>query len=206
MKGNNLELKKRALFLSYFTVIYNIFEGLVSIFAGSAAGSISLIGFGFDSFVESLSGGIMIWRFSSAGMISEEEEKKIERKAEKFVAMTFFILSAYVLYESVTKLVLREVTQVSILGFIITILSLIIMPILYIAKFRTGKKLGSNSLMADSKETLCCCYLSAAVLIGLILNATLHLWWADPVIGLLVVYFLIREGIGAWNGGCGKEC
>ena len=200
--GGVMKLKKRALLLSYFTVLYNIAEGLISVFAGAAAGSISLVGFGLDSFVESLSGGVMIWRFSPGKKVSEEEEEKIERRAEKFVAVTFFILSAYVLYGSINKLVLHEVPLASILGFIITILSLIIMPILYILKYRTGKQLKSRSLIADSKETLACCYLSGAVLIGLILNALLGWWWSDPVVGLIIVYFLVKEGIEAWKGEC----
>jgi cation diffusion facilitator family transporter len=199
-----MDLKKRALFLSYFTVLYNIFEGIVSIVAGLLAGSIALVGFGADSFVESLSGGVMIWRFSSGDKLSKEEEEKIERGAEKFVAITFFVLGAYVLFESVKKLILHEVPQISVLGFIITILSLIIMPVLYLAKNKTGKQLKSKSLIADSKETLACCYLSASVLIGLILNALFHWWWADSVVGLFIVYFLVKEGIEAWNGGC--EC
>ncbi|MDO8667710.1 MAG: cation transporter [bacterium] len=197
-----MDLKKRALFLSYFTVIYNILEGIISVAAGLFAGSISLIGFGFDSFVESLSGGVMIWRFSLGDKLSQEAEEKIERQAERFVAVTFFVLAAYVLYESVKKLVFHEVPEISLLGFAITILSLIIMPALYLVKRETGKRLGSKSLIADSKETLACCYLSAAVLIGLVFNAWLGWWWADPIVGLLIVYFLIKEGIEAWSGGC----
>lgn len=197
-----MDFKKRALFLSYFTVSYNLFEGLVSVFAGLSSGSISLVGFGLDSFVESLSGGVMIWRFSPRNKLSEEREEKIERQAEKFVGVTFFALAAYVLYESVKNLIIHEVPEISILGFAITTLSLIIMPALYLAKYKTGEKLQSKSLIADSKETLACFYLSAAVLIGLVFNAWLGWWWADPAVGLLIVYFLIKEGREAWNGGC----
>lgn len=199
-----MNLKRRALFLSYFTVIYNLLEGIVSVAAGLLAGSISLVGFGFDSFVESLSGGVMIWRFSPRNKLSDEQEEKIERQAEKFVGVTFFALAAYVLYESVKNLVIHEVPEISILGFAITILSLIIMPALYLAKRETGKKLESKSLIADSKETLACFYLSAAVFIGLVLNAWLGWWWADQAVGLLIAYFLIKEGREAWRGGC--EC
>jgi cation diffusion facilitator family transporter len=200
-----MELKKRALALSYFTVVYNIFEGFVSVIAGILAGSISLMGFGFDSFVESLSGMVMIWRFSSGEKLSKEEEEKIEQRAEKFVAVTFFILAAYVLYEAIEKLILREGPRVSVLGFVITILSVIIMPFLYLAKNKTGRELKSKSLIADSKETLACLYLSISVLVGLVCNTFLHWWWADPVVGLLIVYFLVKEGIEAWNGGCTCE-
>lgn len=200
--ADSKKLKKTALFLSWFTVLYNIFEGVVSIIAGMIAGSISLVGFGLDSFIESLSGGIMIWRFSVVEKMNEEEEEKIENKARKLVAVTFFILSVYVLYESIKKLISHEIPQLSILGMIITALSLIVMPLLFLAKNKVGRELGSKSLIADSKETLCCIYLSVSVLIGLILNALFHWWWADPVAGLIVVYFLIKEGVEAWKGKC----
>lgn len=188
-------LHKRALQLSYFTVGYNILEGLVSILAGSLAGSIALVGFGLDSFVESLSGGVMIWRFSKHGKITEEEERRIERKAAGLVAYTFFILAAYVLYESLKKLFLREVPNPSLFGIVIAIISLIVMPVLFYAKYRVGKKLGSISLIADSKQTLACVFLSASLLIGLGLNYLFGLWQADPIVGLIVVGFLVREGI-----------
>jgi len=109
-------LHKKALLLSYFTVGYNIIEGIVSIFAGVLAGSIALIGFGLDSFVESLSGGVMIWRFRKHGQMSEEEEERIEAKAVRLIAYTFFILGAYVLYESVKKLYLQEMPDPSLFG------------------------------------------------------------------------------------------
>jgi divalent metal cation (Fe/Co/Zn/Cd) transporter len=191
---------KKALFLSYFTVGYNIIEGLVSIWAGSMAGSIALVGFGLDSFVESLSGGVMIWRFSQHGKISAEAEEKIERKAAKLVGYTFFILAAYVLFESLKKLLTREIPQPSLLGIIIAIVSLIVMPILFLAKYRLGKKIGSISLVADSKQTLACVFLSASLLVGLGLNYLFGFWQADPIVGLIVVLFLVREGIETLQG------
>jgi cation diffusion facilitator family transporter len=187
-------LYKRALFLSYFTVGYNFLEGIVSIFAGLLAGSIALIGFGLDSFVESLSGGVMIWRFSKHGKVSEEEEVKIEAKAIKFVAFAFFILGAYVLYESSKKLYFQEISEPSILGIIIAIISIIVMPVLFYMKYKTGKMLGSRSLLGDSKHTLACVFLSVALLVGLGLNYLYGLWWADPMVGFIIVVFLIREG------------
>jgi cation diffusion facilitator family transporter len=188
------ELHKKALFLSYFTVGYNILEGVVSILAGVLAGSIALVGFGLDSFVESLSGGVMIWRFTQHGKISEEEEERIEKKAVKLVGYTFFILGAYVLYESVKKLYFREIPDPSLLGIIIAIISLIVMPVLFLMKYRTGKAIGSRSLVADSKETLACMFLSGALLIGLGLNYLFRLWQADPIAGLVIVGFLFKEG------------
>ncbi len=190
---------RKALRLSYFTVGYNIVEGLVSIYAGSLAGSIALIGFGLDSFIESLSGSVMIWRFTRHGKISEEEEEKIEKKATRLVAYTFFILAAYVLYESAKKLYYHEIPEPSLFGIIIAIVSLIVMPILFYAKYQTGKTINSRSLMADSKETLACSFLSAALLIGLGLNYLYGLWQADSIAGFIIVAFLAREGYNTFK-------
>lgn len=190
-----MDLNKRALLLSYFTVIYNVLEGAVSILAGLlAGGSIALVGFGLDSFVESLSGTVMIWRFRKRGKISGEEEEKAERKAVKLIAYTFFILGAYILYESIKKLYFSVPPEPSLLGIIIAIISIIVMPVLFYTKYRTGKAIGSRSLVADSKETLACMFLSAALLIGLGLNYLYGIWQADPVVGLVIVAFLVREG------------
>lgn len=190
----DLRLHKKALSLSYFTVGYNVLEGIVSIFAGLLAGSIALIGFGLDSFVESSSGSIMIWRFRKHGKISEEEEEKVEKKAIRFVAYSFFILGAYVLYESVKKLYFHEIPDSSLLGIIIAIVSIIVMPVLFYMKYQTGKSINSRSLVADSKQTLTCVFLSVALLIGLGLNYLYGLWQADPIVGLVIVIFLIKEG------------
>jgi divalent metal cation (Fe/Co/Zn/Cd) transporter len=189
-----LNLNKKALLLSYFTVGYNIIEGIVSIIAGALAGSIALIGFGLDSFVESLSGGVMIWRFRKHGKLSKEQEKAIEKKATKLIGYTFFILAIYVLYESISKLVFQETPDPSLFGIIIAIVSLIIMLPLFYQKYQTGKALNSRSLVADSKETLACMFLSLALFIGLGANYLFGLWQADPIVGLLIVIFLGREG------------
>src|SRR3989337_89248 len=187
-------LHRKALSLSYFTVGYNIIEGIVSILAGLLAGSIALIGFGLDSFVESLSGSVMIWRFRKHEQISAEEEERIEAKAVRLSAYTFFILGAYVLYESVKKLYLQEMPDPSLFGIIIAIVSIIVMPVLFYMKYRIGKTINSRSLVADSKQTLVCCILSVALLIGLGLNYLYGFWQADPIVGLVTVIFLIREG------------
>lgn len=194
------ELHKRALLLSYLTVGYNILEGILSIFAGLLTGSIALIGFGLDSFVESLSGSVMIWRFRKHGRISIEEEERVEERAERFVAFTFFILGTYILYESVKRLYFKEVPEPSLLGIIIAIISILVMPILFYLKYRTGKSLKSRSLIADSKETLACVFLSVALLAGLGLNYLYGLWQADPVAGLIIVLFLIKEGYSILKG------
>ena len=200
----NSTLHKKALSLSYFTVGYNVLEGIVSIIAGSLAGSIALVGFGLDSFVESLSGSVMIWRFRKHGKMTEEEEERVEAKAIRLIAYTFFILGSYILYESVKKLCFHEIPYPSLLGIIIAIVSMIVMPVLFYIKYRTGKSIGSKSLMVDSKQTLACAFLSVALLIGLGTNYLYGLWWADPVVGVIIVIFLIKEGYTALKEG--KVC
>ena len=192
-----MTLHKRALALSYFTVGYNVVECVLALVAGSLAGSIALVGFGLDSLVESLSGGVMIWRFVRHETMSAAEEERLERRAVKFVGYTFFILGAYVLYESVEKLIFQEAPAPSLLGIAIALASMIVMPGLFALKYRTGKSLGSASLMADSKQTLACAMLSVALLVGLGLNYWFGIWQADPVIGLVIVALLIREGYHA---------
>jgi divalent metal cation (Fe/Co/Zn/Cd) transporter len=196
----NSTLHKRALRLSYFTVGYNIAEGIVSIFAGLLAGSTALVGFGLDSFIESSSGSVMIWRFRKHGKISEEEEERIEKKAVRFVAYTFFILGAYILYESVKKLYLHEVSEPSLLGIMIAVVSIIVMSVLFYMKYQTGKTINSRSLVADSKETFACLFLSIALLVGLGMNYLYGFWQADPAVGLIIVGFLIKEGFHTLKG------
>lgn len=188
------KLSRRALLFSYFTVAYNVLEGVLSVLAGGLASSIALVGFGMDSFVESISGGIMIWRFRQM-RLSEAEEKKVEARAVKLVGWSFFVLAAYVLFEGVRKLVTREVPDPSLFGIIIATTSLVVMPVLFIAKQRTGRKLGSRSLLADSKQTLACTFMSFALLLGLLANRLFGFWQADPVVGLFIGAWLVREGI-----------
>ena len=187
-------LHTSAFYLSVFTVAYNFLEGIISIFFGHISGSVALLGFGLDSFVESVSGGIMIRRFRAHGNLTEQEEEKLEAKSAKLIAYSFFILGAYISFESLKKLILREHPEPSLIGIIIAIASIIVMPILFYLKYRVGKSIGSRSLVADSKQTLACLYLSFALLIGLGLNYLFGFWWSDPVVGLVIVAFLIREG------------
>ena len=188
------QLHKKALSLSYFTVGYNTVEGIISVFAGLLAGSIALVGFGLDSFVESLSGMVMVWRFRKHGRISKEEEEKVEIMATRLVGYSFFVLAAYVFYESFKKLYLGEIPQPSILGIIIAVVSLVVMPVLFYVKYRTAKSINSKSLGADAKETLACIFLSIALLSGLGLNYLYGFWQADPIVGFVIVVFLMREG------------
>ncbi len=190
---------RKALRLEYFTLAYNVAEAAASIVFGSLAGSIALIGFGLDSIVESLSGLILIWRLKKHRTGSEEEEEKIERRAERFVALTFFLLGSYILFESVGKLVEGEVSDPSAPGIAIALLSMTIMPIVARKKYDLGMAIKSRALIADSKETLACALLSVALLVGLGANYVFCFWQADPIVGLLIVAFLFREGWEGWK-------
>ena len=192
-------LYRKGLGLEYFTVGYNILEAAASIIFGGIAGSIALIGFGLDSIVESLSGLVLIWRLRQHGKISEEAEERIEKRATRFVALTFIILGLYILYESVTKLVFIEVPEPSLPGIAIATASLIIMPLLTWQKYKTGKQINSRALVADSKETLACVFLSVALLLGLGANYLFGFWQADPIAGMLIAAFLFREAWEAWR-------
>jgi divalent metal cation (Fe/Co/Zn/Cd) transporter len=187
-------VRRAALWLSFFTVGYNLLEGGVSLLAGAWADSIALTGFGLDSFMESLSGGVMIWRFGFHPGLSEEAEERVEHRAVRLVGGTFFLLGGYILIESVAKLIQREAPKPSSLGIAIALVSLGIMPVLFLLKRRAARRLGSSSLMADSKQTLACMVLSGALLLGLGANALFGLWQADPLVGLGVALYLFREG------------
>ncbi len=191
---------RKALYLEYFTVGYNVAEGAASILAGYLAGSIALIGFGFDSAVESVSGCILIWRLKKKA-ISREEAERTEKKATRLIGISFFILGAYVLWESLKKLYLHEHPEPTLAGIIIAALSLIIMPLLSRSKYKTAEKIESRALKADSMQTFTCALLSIALLAGLGLNYLFGIWWADPVSALLIVVFILWEGFEGLHEG-----
>jgi divalent metal cation (Fe/Co/Zn/Cd) transporter len=193
--------RRLALRLAWVTVAYNVLEGVVSILAGAAAGSMALVGFGLDSFVESLSGGVVIWRFSGRGGLSAEEEARREHRAVRLIGWSFFVLAAWIGWESFERLVRREAPEPSLIGLAVAAVSLVVMPVLFLIKRRAGLGIGSRSVVADSKQTLACSFLSAALLAGLGLNYRWGVWWADPAVGLLVAVYLVREGFGAVRGG-----
>lgn len=192
-------LNRRALALSYVTVAFNLLEGVVSIAVGAGVASSALIGFGLDSFIESLSGAVMIWRFTPHATLSAEQAVAREGRAVTLVSYTFFILGAFVLFESGRDLLSAEAPEATVWGVVIAIVSLITMPLLFWLKHSAGKKLGSHSLLADAKQTLACMALSLALLIGLGLNLWFGLWWADPAAGLFIGLFLIKEGINVFR-------
>lgn len=195
-------LLRRGLILEYLTVGWNIVEGLVAVGAGIAAGSVALIGFGVDSFVESLSGSVLIWRLraEAVGEADEERVEHVERRAARLVAISFLALAGYVAFEGARTLIGQERPEASPVGIGLTALSIAVMLWLARAKRRTGEALGSRALVADSQQTFACWYLSVTTLAGLALNAVMGLWWADPVAALVIAAFLVREAREAWEG------
>jgi cation diffusion facilitator family transporter len=188
-------LLRRGFRLEVFTVAYNVVEALVSVAAGWLAGSIALIGFGLDSTIEVIAAVAVGHRLlrELRGDDSEGVNRR-ERQALLLVGITFFLLSAYVVYEAGGKLLRAERPEPSLVGIVVASLSLLLMPLLGWMKYRTGAALSSKALMADAKETFVCSYLSLTLLAGLLLNAWLGWWWADPAAALVMVPFLLHEG------------
>jgi len=194
-------IARRGRRLEYFSVGWNVLEGLVAIVAGSMAGSISLVGFGIDSFIEVTSASVLLWRMSVDADIARRERN--ERLALKIVGGSFLALSAYIGYESVADLIRRQAPEHSLAGIVLACASLLVMPLLSRAKRKVGTALGSAAMHADATQTDFCVYLSAILLVGLLLNALFGLWWADPVAALVMVPIIVKEGLGGLRGeGC----
>lgn len=195
---------RKGLLAEYFTVGWNVLEGIIAIAAGVAAASIALVGFGIDSYIEVASGLVLIWRLKKHGFTDEEEEERAEKKAVFFVGLTFFALSLYIVYESGRKLLFQEHPNESLVGIVLAAVSLVAMPLLALWKKKIAAEIGSRALRADALETIACSYLSLTLLVGLAANAAFAWWWADPVAALAMVYFLVREGREAieegWEG------
>lgn len=188
------QLERRARRLAGASVAYNLAEAGASVSAGAIASSVALIGFGLDSLVEMGSGLVILWQF--AHPLPESRE----RRALRMIAVSFFALAGYVAFESVHALVSGAQPDSSPFGIGIAVASLGIMPFLSWAQRRTGRELGSGSVVADSKQTLLCTYLSAVLLVGLLANAAAGWSWADPVAGLVIAFVALREGREAWRG------
>jgi divalent metal cation (Fe/Co/Zn/Cd) transporter len=190
------------LWLEYLTVGWNVLEGLIAIAAGLASGSVALIAFGIDSFVETISGLVLIWRLGAEarGGLDAEAVERVERKARLLVGVSFMFLAVYVTFESVRTLLTAEAPDASLIGIVLTAVSIVVMLWLARAKLETGQALGSRALVADSRQTRACWYLSAVALAGLGLNALLGWWWADPVAALAIAVLLVREGWEALSG------
>lgn len=190
-------LSRRAQLLAGASVTYNVVEAIIAITAGVIAGSVALVGFGLDSMVEVSSGLIILWQFR------HRLPESREHLALRMLAVSFFALAGYVTFESLRALIGGSDPDASPVGIGLAIASLIVMPFLSWAQRRTGKALGSNAVVADSTQTLLCTYLSAVLLVGLLLNATLGWGWADPIAGLVIAAVAVREGLEAWRGeGC----
>jgi cation diffusion facilitator family transporter len=181
--------------LEWFTVAWNVVEGVVAIGAGLATGSVSLIGFGADSFIEVISAVALLWRLRKAGPnASAEERGEAERRALYLVAATFFLLSAYIAYEAVGALLSGEGPEDSTVGLVLSVVSLLVMPALAYGKQRTGREMGSEALKADAVETWVCSYLSLALLAGVGLNAAFGWWWADSVGAVAMLPVILWQG------------
>jgi divalent metal cation (Fe/Co/Zn/Cd) transporter len=195
----------RGLSLEYFTVAWNLVEAAVALASGAVAGSVALIGFGLDSLIEVSSGGILLWRLHSDH--DERRRAAVERRALQLVGISFLALAAYVAGESVGSLVKREAPERSLVGIALAIASLITMPVLARGKRKVALTLGSPALQADSRQTDICAYLSAILLLGLLLNAAFRWWWADPAAGLIMAPIIAYEGIQALRGKtCCDDC
>lgn len=178
--------------LEYLTIGWNSLEAITAIGAGILAGSVALVGFGFDSVIESFSGVVLLWRLAAG--------EQREQLAIRLVGVSFLILAAYVGFEAIKSLVLRQPPEASYIGIAIAALSLIVMPILARAKRRVASDLNSRAMLADSKQTDICPYLSAILLGGLLLNALFGFWWADPAAALVMLPIIIKEGIEGLRG------
>lgn len=189
--------------LEYLTIGWNSLEALASIVAGLLAGSVALVGFGFDSLIEVSSGAALLWRLH---MDAPEERKRAERVALKMMGVSFVLLAAYIGFDAAKSLVSREPPQVSYAGIIIAALSLVVMPLLARAKRKVAATINSRAMKADSRQTDLCAYLSAILLGGLILNALFGWWWADPVAALVMLPIIAKEGVEALRGESCDDC
>ena len=188
------ELSGRVRLLVAATITYNIVEAIVAISAGTIAGSTALIGFGLDSVIEVSSAAVIAWQFSAT------DPEARERVALRIIAWSFFALAGYVTIESVRGLVGTHEASPSSVGIVLAAISLLIMPVMSYAQRRAGRELGSASAVADSKQTLLCTYLSAVLLVGLVVNRQLGWSWADPLAGLVIAAIALNEGRQAWRG------
>lgn len=196
-------LLRRALRLEFLTVGWNSVEGLIAITAGLAAGSVALLGFGIDSFVESASGSVMIWRLLAERNADDDDDERIEhveRLAQRLVAGSLVLLAVYIAWDSITSLLANERPEPSIVGIVLAILSLSVMWWLARQKRRVGTALGSRAMTADAFQTDACFWLSLFLLVGIGANALFGWWWADPLAALGMTVFIGREAIEAWRG------
>jgi divalent metal cation (Fe/Co/Zn/Cd) transporter len=187
---------RKAKWLSWASLGYMALEGLVAVVAGIVAGSIALIGFGIDSAIEGFASVVIVWRFTGSRVLSADAE----RKAQKLVAVQFFLLAPYVTVEAVRALVNGSHAEESVVGIALAASSVVIMPLLGRAKRRIGSRIGSSATASEGKQNLLCAYLAAALLVGLLGNALFGAWWLDPLVALFIAYVAVQEGREAWRG------
>lgn len=205
--GERRRLAGRVRLLSWVSLGYMTVEGAVAITAGILAGSVALIGFGIDSAIEGFASAIIVWRFTGHRIFSDAAETR----AQKLVAIQFFLLAPYVAYESVQALLAGERPEASWLGIALAASSLVVMPYLGMAKQRLAERLGSAATKGEGRQNLLCAYLAGALLLGLLANALAGAWWLDPAVGLLIAAVALKEGTEAWRGegcacGAGSRC
>ena len=188
--------------LEYFTIAWNAVEGLLAVALGAIAGSISLVGFGLDSFIELMSGVVLLWRMSVDADVARRELN--DRRALRIVGIFFLLLAVYITYESGADLIFKRAPEHSLPGIILACVSLVVMPVLSKAKRKVGSELNSVAMQADAKQTDFCVYLSVILVGGLALNSLF--WWADPVAALLMVSVIAKEGIGALRSEICTDC
>jgi divalent metal cation (Fe/Co/Zn/Cd) transporter len=193
------ELARRVKLLSWLSLGAMSIEGAVAIISGIVAGSIALVGFGLDSAIEGFASTIIIWRFTGSRVFSQ----RAENRAQKLVAIQFFILAPYVGIESIRAIIGGEHADVSVVGMALAGFSLVTMPLLGIAKQRIANQIGSAATKGEGRQNILCAYLAGALLVGLLGNALVGAWWLDPVVGLLIAGVAVKEGAEAWRGeGC----
>jgi divalent metal cation (Fe/Co/Zn/Cd) transporter len=192
-------LIRRAKALSWLSLAWMSVEGAIAITAALIAGSVALLGFGIDSAIEGLASVIVIWRFTGARRLSEQAELR----AQRAVAISFFLLAPYIAQDAIRALVAGEHTSTSWVGIGLSVSSIVVMPLLGRAKQRLGERLGSGATAGEGMQNLLCAYMAAGVLVGLAANAAFGWWWLDPVIALVIAAIAVREGREAWAGeGC----
>jgi divalent metal cation (Fe/Co/Zn/Cd) transporter len=192
-------LIRRAKLLSWLSLLYMTAEGAVAITAALLASSVALLGFGLDSAIEGLASAIVIWRFSGTRRVSEQAE----RRAQRLVAITFFLLAPYVAQDSIRTLIAGDRAQISRLGIGLSLASILVMPLLGRAKRRLGERLSSGATVGEGTQNMLCAFMAAGVLLGLIANTAFGLWWIDPAIALAIAAVAVKEGREAWAGeGC----
>jgi len=193
------EVARKVRLLSWLSLGWMTIEGAVAITAGVVASSVALVGFGLDSVIEGVASLIIIWRFTGDRVLSHSAEQR----AQKLVAVQFFLLAPYVGVESIRALFSGEHASVSVLGIALSVGSVIFMPMLGIAKERLADQIGSAATKGEGRQNMLCAYLAGALFVGLVGNALLGAWWLDPAVGLLIAVVAVREGVEAWRGeGC----